>query len=68
MSKINPNLLNVRTQTGNYCLMGRFSICEDIKMFMNRLWAVNRNNTQKGNLHNKDRIMGDFFSILQSTI
>lgn len=30
-------------------------------MFMNRLWAVNRNNTQKGNLHNKDRIMGDFF-------
>ena len=37
-------------------------------MFMNRLWAVNRNNTQKGNLHNKDRIMGDFFSILQSTI
>ena len=35
---------------------------------MNRLWAVNRNNTQKGNLHNKDRIMGDFLSILQSTI
>ena len=30
-------------------------------MFMNRLWAVNINNTQKGNLHNKDRIMGDFF-------
>lgn len=44
-------------------------VCKKIKMFMTRLYGQSiENNTQKGTLCNKDRIMSDFSCIFQSTI